>query len=242
MYDLGFFLGKHCEKKKTFFDTLNGISYPIQIFTGSPKSWKRNNPNEEDIEKTKKIITEKNIILFIHSLYFINLAKDNLKQIENLNWELSTGLSLGSKGIVVHVGKHLNTIKHPLDVMYNNIMKLNISPKCPLILETPAGQGTECLVDIEEFIKFVKRFDNRLKVCIDTCHVWASGYNPMEYIEKFINEAPNKLVLVHFNDSKNEKGSKKDRHEIPTKGFIGKEIMDKVFQYCTKMKIPMIIE
>jgi len=235
-------VGKHVSKSNTFFSTVkNYRKKSIQIFTGSPRSWVRKDSCSDDIFKTKDYVENNKIYFFIHSLYFINLARDDPKQIKNLNWELSTGLSIGSKGVVVHVGKHLGN-SGSTERMYKNIMKLDIDPDCPLLLETPAGQGTECLVDIDEFIKFVKRFDNRLKVCIDTCHVWAAGYIPIEYIEKFVKEVPDKLVLVHFNDSKTEKGSRKDRHEFPGKGFIGSDEMNKVFHFCEERKIPMVIE
>lgn len=244
-------IGKHVSKRNSLFSTVKNYhetdrKKSIQIFTGSPKSWVRKEPDDDDIVRTKKYVQENNINLFIHSLYFINLARKDCKQaLESLKWELRIGAKIGSKGVVVHVGKSLDMgEKEALLNMYNNIMSLMpfINPSCPLLLETPAGQGTETLTERESFCAFVKKFDEKLKVCIDSCHVFASGYQPMDYIEEFEKECPGMLQVLHFNDSKTDIGSKKDRHEFPGNGFIGIVEMKRVAQWGIKKMIPMVIE
>jgi deoxyribonuclease-4 len=88
------------------------------------------------------------------------------------------------------------------------------------LLETPAGAGTELLTKIEDFINFVKKINHpNFGICMDTCHVFASGYDPYNYLCKLIE---NDLIpiLIHFNDSKMELASRKDRHEFIGKGKI----------------------
>lgn len=248
-------LGTHYSKKKNYFSTVSSFyketgKKSIQIFTASPKSWSKPTLDEDDLRKTKEFVEENNIKLFIHSLYFINLSRLNDdKALKSLKWELSTGSRMGAKGVVVHVGKSLKMEKkEAVDNMYENIKLLlsDISEECPLLIETPAGQGTECLKKIEDFMDFMGRFsgENRVMTCIDTCHVWSSncGYYPSDYISKFMDKFPDKLIVVHYNDSKCEKGSNKDRHEYPGKGFIGASELSKVSDLCIENNIPMIIE
>ncbi len=246
-------IGKHYTKSNDFFSTVKHFhekvkKKSIQIFTGSPKSWTRKEPCEKDLARTKKYVEDNGIHFFIHSLYFINLArKDCTKALDSLKWELRIGPMMGVKGVVVHVGKSLDMGEDTAILnMYNNIVSLLpfINPSCPLLLETPAGQGTETLTDKEDFCAFMNQFstDNRIRVCIDSCHVFASGYSPMEYIDNFVKKCPGDLYVLHFNDSKTEKGSRKDRHEFPGEGFIGKKEMKKVAHWGIDNGVPMVIE
>ena len=109
-------------------------------------------------------------------------------------------------------------------------------------LETPAGQGTETLKGEDEFIDFVESFggDPRLKVCLDTCHVFACGHEPLRFIDKLLRKGF--LHLVHFNDSKEPCGSCKDRHAFVGSGHIGTEKMSQIAQKCSESLIPMVIE
>ena len=135
-----------------------------------------------------------------------------------------------------------------IDNMFKNILQLlpHIDKTCPLLIETPAGQGTEVLTKIEEFSEFYSRFTKeqkeKVKICIDTCHVFACGYDPAEYLEKWNELQPDSIVLVHFNDSKCECGSKKDRHAPAGEGFIGLEKLNYIIEWCATLNIPMVRE
>ena len=132
--------------------------------------------------------------------------------------------------------------------MFINIRSLipYISKECPLLIETPAGQGTEVLTTFDYFVSFYSDFKEEereyIKVCIDTCHVFASGFDPLKYLKDFYELYPDSLVLVHYNDSKTKIGSKKDRHEKPGEGFIGVEKMKDIELWCIEKNIPMVIE
>ena len=113
---------------------------------------------------------------------------------------------------------------------------------CPLLLETPAGQGTETLKDMNEFLNFVESFkDQRVRVCLDTCHVFACGHKPLEYIGAALAR-PALLKLIHFNDSLGGCGSCVDRHASIGAGNIGMEGMRAIAETCTAAGLPMIIE
>jgi deoxyribonuclease-4 len=114
---------------------------------------------------------------------------------------------------------------------------------CPILLETPAGQGTEVLTDFDEFLDFVTSFkDPRLRICVDTCHVFATGYEPKDYAEGILIRRPDLLTLVHFNDSSTPCGSCVDRHAFIGTGDIGLAKLTEIAELCTKYKVPMVIE
>lgn len=255
-------IGTHISKNKTFFKSISEFynsnrAYlkPVQIFTGSPKFWRRPNVPEQDIEKTREFIDKHNLSVFIHSIYLINLSKSpeefREKAKECLIFELEFGEKIGFKGVVVHCGKSLKLDKKvALDNMYNNIIEIYnsgcISNSNPLLIETSAGQGTEVCTTIREFMDFYSRFTEvqmtKIKICIDTCHVFAAGHESLEYLEKWNKRFPGSIVLVHYNDSKVDKGSKKDRHAYPGEGYIGKKKMLNIADFCMKYSLPMVIE
>ena len=126
----------------------------------------------------------------------------------------------------VKMGKEL-----AIQNMKQNILEiLNLaSNSSPFILETPAGQGIELLITYQEFSDFYKdiiKFDtkNKFKICIDTCHVFAAGNDPYDYIQNWIiDHGKESIALIHFNDSCGKQGCKKDRHKTPGEGEIGKK-------------------
>lgn len=248
-------IGRHVKKFPTFLETVinaheQGMNC-IQIFTGNTKRYYKKEPSKEDIKATREYIITNNINMYIHSIYLINLGRtqDIDKALESLRWELIMGPQLGAKGVVVHVGKYLKgTEEDAICAMKDNIIGLEeiIDESCPLLIETPAGQGTEILTLLEDFAKFIKdlKGDKNIKkigCCVDTCHIFASGYIPMYYIEE-LEKLGICINLVHYNDSKTEQGSRKDRHEYPGKGYIGTDEMKKVLNWCKLKNIPMIME
>lgn len=210
----------------------------------------------ELIEMGKYVKTNQRKV-FVHSPYTINLCKETEgdKYIKMLIDDLVIGLDLGLKGVVVHVGKACGNPKGYEMMVRNTVIvlksyeyiakqKLKDASMCPLLLETPAGQGTELLTTPKEFIDFIttvrKHLDNpmTLKICVDTCHVFASGYEPIDYIKQI---DPDDLPLIHFNGSKDKKGSKKDRHEFFT-SMISVESMLEVYKYAIQHSISMTKE
>ena len=146
----------------------------------------------------------------------------------------------------MHVGKSVN---RPVEEAVEN-MRLNLltamesaTTACPILLETPAGQGTELLTEYDDFVDFVASFkDERIRLCLDTCHVFASGYCPYEYLQGVIKDDPALLKLVHFNDSHGACHSCVDRHAFIGTGAIGLETLTKVADVCSKAGIDMVIE
>ena len=145
--------------------------------------------------------------------------------------------------------------------MYSSLLYIHEQTKkyqnVRIILETPSGQGTEMLTNIEDFCNFMKKFylhpdlsvHERFGICIDTCHVFVAGHDIrtqhnintlFSTIDKIIGIQ--KIKLCHINDSKNILNSKIDRHENIGKGFLGKESIIKIVKFIKKLQIPIILE
>jgi endonuclease IV len=214
-------VGLHISKSRTLTDTvksIQGSDRPYQFFLTMNTHM---NYTNDDITTAHDIVNTNRSRIYIHSPYLLNLCitpgDKNDYVFECLKQHIIVGSKCGFKGIVVHVGKSTSTpLAQALENMRVNVAKINDLPEsktCPLLIETPAGQGTETLTDIQDFISFVSSFPN-VGVCVDTCHVFACGYNPSEYIKTVLNtsEMKSKLKLLHYNDSSDDFGSKKDRH------------------------------
>ena len=163
-----------------------------------------------------------------------------------LEKNLQYAAAMGLKGVVVHVGKSVGMdLAVALEHMRANLLKAieTATETCPILLETPAGQGSETLTIGDEFIAFVQSFaSSRLRICLDTCHVFASGQDPLEYIQKIYTADAGLLKLVHFNDSAAPCGSCLDRHAFIGTGKIGFTAMKAIADYCKGKGIPMLVE
>jgi len=242
-----FGIGTHMGKAKTITDTVYGLrgigSVPIQIFLGPPLS-SHFKISDEDIESAAALIKELGTQLYVHSQYIINLCSETASELLIKNLTYAT--RIGCRGVVVHVGKSTGqALPMAMATMRANL-ELAIpfaTETCPILLETPAGQGTETLTEFEDFVGFVASFaDNRLRICVDTCHVFATGYDPADYIEGIVSEHKEYLKLVHFNDSNGTCGCCKDRHAFIGTGDIGLEALTKVAELCSANQLPMVVE
>jgi deoxyribonuclease IV len=243
-------IGFHVQKQKSLVDTVRSLvdyTKSYQIFLGNPQSSKLTITDKE-LAAAASLVSEVGAKVFVHTPYIINLCAPATED----NWSMNLFLkyveysvAMGAKGVVIHVGK---STKQPLPAAMENMtasLKKAIAvatPECPVLLETPAGQGTETLKDIDEFIAYVLSFgDDRLRICLDTCHVFACGHKPLECIQKMLIHK-DLLKLVHYNDSLESCGSCLDRHAFMGTGHIGLEGMTAIADLCGSANVPMLIE
>ncbi len=210
-------------------------------------------------EKLENIISNK-INVVIHAPYFVNLCK--ITKTNNIVYEdIKFASKINALGVVLHTGKitFLNKKTAENNVIENLKNFINYSNsldnKVNIFIETASGQGTELCSDIEDFcnlylkIKKQCKINNLLKVCLDTCHIFAAGYNikNKEYFNNYIKYINSKIGdkeirLIHLNDSKNDLGSNIDRHENIGNGFIGIKSLKYIFNYFYEKKIPIVLE
>lgn len=245
-------IGCHIAKQKTIADTVRSVALspaPHQIFLSGPQN-SNIKMDEKDFAAAKALIAQTGARIFVHSQYLINLANKETEDAWHeklLSKNLQVCKAFGGLGVVVHVGKSVKLGKEEaIEQMRGSISRCleHATEECPLLLETPAGQGTELLTDMKEFLDFVESFRTpRLRMCLDTCHVFAAGHDPKLYLQEALKR-PGLLKLVHFNDSLGACGSCKDRHaHISTgEGLIGFPKMSEIACICSTHNIPMVIE
>lgn len=210
-------------------------------------------------------IKNNNIYCSIHSSYSINLGspwKVSDWKIQQLINEIIICDQLGAFCIIVHTGKSLNyTITEAINNMYTALLYIHQQTikysNIKILIETPSGQGTEILTNVDDFCNFINKFithpdktlAERINICIDTCHIFAAGYDISNklILNKYFGHIDdiigiNKIKLIHINDSKDICLSKKDRHANIGKGKIGKHNIINLIKCINKLEIPMMLE
>jgi deoxyribonuclease-4 len=245
-----FFIGFHAPKSKTLLDTvrrLGNYAKPYQIFLGGPQNSKVA-VTDGDLAATAAFVGASGAKIYVHSQYIINLCNRSKDDWHTalLKRNLQVTSAMGGRGVVVHVGKSVGApLAEALEAMRGALMTCleAATPECPILLETPAGQGTETLKGMDEFIGFVESFgDPRLRVCLDTCHVFACGHKPKDYITRLLERPGGLLKLIHYNDSAAPCGSCVDRHAMMGTGHIGMDGMREIAELCAGAGLPMVIE
>ena len=272
-----YYYGAHFSISKGIYKTIDeALDYGcnmLQIFVSNPMGRSKNddklNYYIEESLKIKKYIEERDIKIVIHAPYILNFAKipefgkNESWWLKTLWKELTISNYIHSIGVVIHVGKYLDlTIEDGKNNMYKSLKyiiekMIEKKYKTKIILETAAGQGTELLVtknnDISEFAEFYNRFSKKekkyIRLCVDTCHIFAAGYDirKREQVNNFFKEFDEKigieyLALIHLNDSKTEYGKCVDRHENIGIGKIGLNGLKNVIKIAVMNKIPTILE
>lgn len=229
----------------------------IQIWTRNPRSWAgppKHSPS--DIENFKKSLKKSGIFpIAIHLSYLPNLAsKDPVlieRSIKTLISELKWADVLGCQFIVTHPGSHkgdgaLIGIKRIIDSI--NTAFSFVKNDVVLLLETTAKEGNEIGTG-DEIAKIIEGCEQkeRLGVCLDTCHIFAAGYNILDDLPGVLHRfdkdfSLSRIKLVHLNDSKGECGSCKDRHLSITEGTIGMDGFKKLLTNPFFKEVPIILE
>lgn len=228
-----------------------------QIFISPPQQWAHISHSEEEIKAYLKKAEDTQIgPNFIHATYLINLASPNSELVKKstdwLIYSQKTAKQLRCLGTIFHVGSYKDTTKEQAlkQVVESIKIILRNTGKVNLILENSAGAGNligDSFQEIGEIVRHVQ--DLRLKVCLDTQHAFASGYDwrTKEGTDKTLEEFDQEvglenLIALHANDSKTELNSKRDRHENIGEGFIGLEGFRNIVNYPKLKDIPFILE
>ena len=259
-------LGCHCGMSGTEMmlgSVKEAIGYnatALMIYTGAPQNTYRKHLKEMHIAEALKLMDEANIkreYLIIHAPYIINPATNDPEKrdfcINFLTQEVKRSYAMGSKVIVLHPG---NTLGQPIDVAISNICSavnqiIENTKETDVVIafETMAGKGTEVGRTFEEIRLLLDGISDqrRVGVCMDTCHMFDSGYdlvNDYENVKKMFDEKVgfDRLKVIHLNDSKNPLASHKDRHANLGDGYIGFETLRRVCWDPDFALIPKILE
>jgi deoxyribonuclease-4 len=245
--------GKHIASSiRNYITTHPGL--PCQMFLANPRTGKRDAKTTGQIAEAAQVIRENKVHYFTHAPYVINLCANqcdngNYWQQQYLNEDLDLTASLGGKGVIVHTGARKDLSEGDALIIMEYMIRQALShatEECPLLLETPCGEGTEIVTRIEDFGNFFSRFSSeerkRLGICADSCHILSAGYDPLQYLQHWEKYCSVPIRLVHFNDSQGKAGCCTDRHASPGYGHIGMDKMVAIANWCTERNIPMIVE
>ncbi len=256
-------IGSHVsfKAKEYFIGSINeSLSYGsncMMIYTGAPQNFIRKKIDEVNTKDAHKLLLENKIDLdniIVHAPYVINLAssKEETRELGKrfLIEELKRVESLGLKYLVLHPGSCLTQersvgidliikgINYAFEKANNNVW---------ILLETMAGKGSEIGIDFKELKEIIDNVNKKqVGVCFDTCHMHESGMD-ISNVEKTLEEFTkyisfDLLKAIHLNDSKNEIGARKDRHENLGYGKIGYETLYKWYSNEKLNKVPKILE
>lgn len=249
---------KNSQLVKSVKEAISYNANTFMFYTGAPQNTLRCDINDGltlealNLIKTSDIDYSK---VVVHAPYIINLAnKTDISKYEfSINFlrnELERVEQLGCKYLVLHPGSHVGQgieegIKN-IAFALNEVLRNNKSVM--ILLESMAGKGSEVGTTIDELKQIIDLVDNKdmIGICLDTCHLNDSGYDLKEF-DKILDEIDEKIGIdkikcIHINDSKNEKGAHKDRHENIGLGTIGFDTLINIIYNKRLENVPKILE
>lgn len=231
----------------------------FMIYTGAPQNTRRRPIEELNIESGREHMAAHGISdMVVHAPYIINVANTTKKEtfelgVSFLRNEIDRTAALGAKQIVLHPGAHVGAGAdkgiQQIIAGLNEVLEQNKSNDVQIALETMAGKGTEIGRSFEELAAIFDgvAHNDKLSVCLDTCHIHDAGYNIAEDFDGVLDQFDktigiDRLKVIHVNDSKNEKGAQKDRHENIGFGYIGFDALEYVIKHPQLQHLPKILE
>lgn len=229
----------------------------FMVYTGAPQNTRRKELSELRIPEAKALMEENGIGQFIvHAPYIINLANSVNPStfelaVEFLEKEIARSAGMGSRILVLHPGSHVGegteTGIRKITEGLNKI--LDADTPVSIALETMAGKGSEIGSRFEELAEIYEKtvHSEKLKVCIDTCHMHDAGYDVTHDFDGILTAFDkllgiSQIAAVHLNDSKNPQGARKDRHANLGDGCIGFEALSYVAYHPALTDVPKILE
>jgi deoxyribonuclease IV len=211
----------------------------IQIFNQSPRAWRPTKYTEDDFAAFRARLAESPVeSVYIHAVYLINVASDDpevrRKSLESLTHALTVGDAIGAGGVIVHPGSGKGQKPEATFKLAGQAYReaLARTERCPLLFEDTAGAGFTVGRTFEELAKVIEVSGNgeRLGVCLDSCHLHASGYEVRErkafkaVVDHFDDVVGiGRLGALHMNDSMTPFGSNRDRHANLGEGELGED-------------------
>lgn len=229
----------------------------FMIYTGAPQNTRRKPIEELNIEAGLKHMKEHHIEeVVVHAPYIINIANTQKPEtfelgVNFLRSEIERTEAIGAKQIVLHPGSHVGAgVEAGIKKIIEGLnLVLEEKRDVQIALETMAGKGSECGSTFEELAMIIDgvTHNERLSVCFDTCHTHDAGYNIVEDFDGVLEEFDRiigieRLKVLHINDSKNERGARKDRHENIGFGHIGFDVLHYIVHHPQLTEIPKILE
>jgi deoxyribonuclease IV len=253
-------LGGHCSGgiKKALENAHAFGMDSVQLFAQSPRTWRFPDHDPADLEAFKARREELGIgAVAIHAVYLLNLASPKAdfyeKSVETLSKTVDAACAIGAEAVVFHVGSHQGAgfeagLERVVPALAQALERC--SETTWLCMENTAGTGDTIGRSLEELAALYEALDRhpRLGVCLDSCHLFASGYDVTDpgELDRVVNEVDrliglDRLRCLHVNDSKTPLGSNRDRHDNIGDGLMGNKLA--VFLGHPKLQgLPALLE
>jgi deoxyribonuclease-4 len=237
----------------------------LQVFTGNPRGWALSDGRPAEDAAFRDGCAESGIRVVVHAPYLVNLGSPTPltyeRSVASVAHNLRRAVEIGAEGVVVHTGSYVDATGAPglheaaLRQVREGLLPVLDTiddPAMPwLLLEPTAGQGRSLCAGVEDLAAYLDALDHHPKagVCLDTCHAFAAGA-PLDEVggttapvDRVVELAgPGKLRLVHLNDSKDPRGSMRDRHERLGEGRIGVGAVEELLRHPATDGVPIILE
>ncbi len=241
----------------------------VQVHTQSPRMWRGSRHGAEELRAYRQGLAQHPTITatFCHATYLINLATPDpelaRKSRASLAANLATAHAIGAEGLVLHIGSHRGTgfdaalakvaeaLVETFEVVGDPQLPGEPRQPCPILLENTAGAGDTVGRSFEELGRVIDAADadDRLGVCLDTQHLWASGVSfvTIEEADALVQLVAGtvglgRLQCLHLNDSKVDFGANRDRHENIGEGTIGTDGFQALLGHPSLQGLPAVLE
>ena len=237
----------------------------IQVFVGNPRGWAPSAGDPAVDEAFRTACTDRGLRSFVHTPYLVNLGSPTPatyeRSVATVEHNLRRAARLGAEGVVVHTGScvedgavdaALRQVREGLLPFLDRFDGAGLGDEGPwLLLEPTAGQGRSLCGLVEELGPYLDALDRhpRVGICLDTCHMFAAGApldepgGAAQTLDRLVEVAgAERLRLVHANDSKDPRGSLRDRHERIGDGHIGEDAFVELFEHPATEGVPFVAE
>jgi deoxyribonuclease-4 len=233
----------------------------VQLYVSNPRGWARPTGDPAGDERFRAGCAERDLVPYVHACLLVNLASPTPATVERsvaaLEHALARGHAIGAAGVVFHAGsavtgEHTTQAWRQVRAALSPLLDATAGAGGPrLLVEPSAGGGRSLAARVEQLADYLDAVDGHpaLGVCLDTCHAWAAGHDLAApggmhaTLDALVHACgPDRLALVHANDSQDPLGSRRDRHANLGAGLIGAAAFADLLTHPAVAGVPVIVE
>jgi deoxyribonuclease-4 len=221
----------------------------IQLFAGNPRSWAPRAADPAADEAFRAACAERELPVVVHAPHLINLGAPSelvlSRSLAALELTLQRAADLGAMAVVVHAGSSVTpgrrtTALAALPELISPLVD-RADPAVRLLIEPTAGAGESMASTIGSTIEYLRAVnDERVGLCLDTCHLHAAGEDLAD--PQLIDGLASVIGLIHVNDSRDPRGSHRDRHESLDVGTVGLPTLAAFLAHPALVEVPVLVE
>jgi deoxyribonuclease IV len=233
----------------------------IQVFVSNPRGWALSPGDSAQDTALVDGCVQRGVVTYVHASLLVNLGSPTAETVrrsgETLAHALRRGAAIGAKGVVFHAGSAVDAAHAPTafrqvhEVLLPLLDETMAAGGPRLLVEPSAGGGRSLAARVEALGDYLDAVERHpwLGVCLDTCHAWAAGHDLVSpggmhaTLDALVDMCgADRLALIHANDSKDARGSVRDRHENIGAGQIGLRPFADLFTHPATADVPVIVE